>query len=209
MTTIDGFYNKECNKIDPTCVNAFFEFSLADEDPTILGLDNSWGKISIDLEPAIKAGETLTYLKLSPAENPEYLEYDGEDGIPQCIHGDDLSRIISMTLLKDVDQNTTISDGDVYMYDGTTNTFKPFDLKTFVTNVNSILQTLQSQTSNLQNIISQIQNTVRKPEGIPEDAVVAWGNRNIYADYTNTNKRDHGIFTHDTGSTLADDQYFA
>ena len=209
MTTIDGFYNKECKQIDALCVTAFFELGLSEENPTELFLDNSWGKVSVDLEPAIKAGETKTILKLSPENNPEYLEYDGESGIPQCIHGDDLSRIISMTKLKDVDQDTSISDGDVYMYDATTNTFKPFDLKTFVTNANSAITNLQNQVSNLQNVVTQIQNLVRKPSGIPDDAVIAWGNRNIYADYTNTSKRDYGIFTHDTGTTLSDDQYFA
>lgn len=209
MTTIDGFYNKECKQIDATCVNAFFELGLSEENPTELFLDNSWGKTSVDLGPAIKAGETMTYLKLSPAANPEYLEYDPEDGIPQCIYGDDLARIIPMTKLKDVNQSIAISDGDVYMYDEATNTFKPFDLKTFVTNVNSVLNTLQGQMTNLQNIVSQIQETLRRPDGIPTDTVIAWGNRNVYADYTNTNKKIHGIFTHNTNNNLADDQYFS
>lgn len=209
MTTIDGFYNKECKQIDASCVNAFFELGLSEENPTELFLDNSWGKTSVDLGPAIKAGETMTYLKLSPAANPEYLEYDPEDGIPQCIYGDDLARIIPMTKLKDVNQSIAISDGDVYMYDEATNTFKPFDLKTFVTNVNSVLNTLQGQMTNLQNIVSQIQETLRRPDGIPTDTVIAWGNRNVYADYTNTNKKIHGIFTHNTNNNLADDQYFS
>lgn len=209
MTIIDGFYNKECNQIDPSCVNAFFELGLSEENPTELFLDNSWGKTSVDLLPAIKAGETMTYLKLSPANKPEYLEYDPENGIPQCIHGDDLSRIISMTKLKDVNQNYNISDGDVYMWDEATNSFKPFDLKTFVTNVNSLLNTLQGQVTNLQNAVSQIQAMLRRPDGIPTDTVLAWGNRNIYADYTNTNQKIHGVFTHNTNNNLADDQYFA
>lgn len=209
MTIIDGFYNKECNKIDPSCINAFFELGLSEENPTELYLDNSWGKTSVDLLPAIKAGETMTYLKLAPAANPEYLEYDPEDGIPQCIHGDDLSRIISMTKLKDVNQNYNISDGDVYMWDADSNSFKPFDLKTFVTNTNSAISILQGQVTNLQNVVAQIQAILRKPDGIPDDTRLVWGNRNIYADYTNTNKKIHGVFTHNTNNNLADDQYFA
>lgn len=209
MSIVDGFYSKECDKIDAQKVNAYFDLFLSEENPTELILDNSWEATSVDLLPAIKAGETMTYLKLSPAENPTALEYDGEDGIPQCIDGEDLARIIPMTKLKDVDQNTTIQDGDVYIYDESTHTFKPFDLKTFVTNVNSALTVLQNQTTSMSNAITNIENTLVKPTGIPADAVVAWGNRNIYADYTNTNKKDHGIFTHDTSTNLADDQYFA
>ena len=209
MTIIDGFYNKECNKIDALCVNAYLDMYLSEEDPTHLILESSWGKDETDLTPAVKAAETLTYLKLSPANNPEYLEYDGEDGIPQCIHGDDLSRIISMTKLKDVDQSTTISGGDVYMYDSTTNTFKPFNLQSFVDNTNNAITNLTAQVRNLQNTVSALQALLTKPAGIPDDAVIAWGNRNVYGDYTNTNKRDHGIFTHSTATTLADDQYFA
>lgn len=209
MTMIDGFYNKECKQIDATCVNAFFELGLSEENPTELFLDNSWGKTSVDLLPAIKAGETMTYLKLSPAANPEYLEYDPENGIPQCIHGDDLSRIISMTKLKDVNQNYNISDGDVYMWDESSQSFKPFDLKTFVNNTNSAINILKGQVTNLQNAVAQIQEQLRRPDGIPEDTRLAWGNRNIYADYTNTNKKIHGVFTHNTNNNLADDQYFA
>lgn len=209
MSIVDGFYSKDCDKIDAQKVNAYFELSLSEENPTELILDNSWEATSVDLLPAIKAGETMTYLHLAPENNPTYLEYDGEDGIPQCIDGEDLARIIPMTKLKDVDQNITINDGDVYIYDGATNTFKPFDLKTFVTNVNSALTVLQNQTTSMSNAITNIENTLVKPTGIPADAVVAWGNRNIYADYTNTNKKDHGIFTHDTSTNLADDQYFA
>ena len=63
--------------------------------------------------------------------------------------------------------------------------------------------------TNLQNIVSQIQETLRRPDGIPTDTVIAWGNRNVYADYTNTNKKIHGIFTHNTNNNLADDQYFS
>lgn len=209
MISIDGFYNKECNKIDAACINAYFDMTLDLDDPTKLKFGNSWGDITLDLTPAIKAGETLTYLKLAPEGAPTYLEYDGEDGIPQCISGDDLSQIISMTKLKDVDQTTPPEDGDVYMYDGTTNTFKTFDLKTFVTNVNNLLSSLQQYVSNLQDVTTQIQQVINKPSGIPDDAVIAWGNRNIYADYTNTNKKDHGIFTHNTSTNLADDQFFA
>ena len=206
---IDGFYSKDCDKIDAQKVNAYFDLSLSEENPTELILDNSWEATSVDLLPAIKAGETLTYLKLAPENNPTYLEYDGEDGIPQCIDGEDLARIIPMTKLKDVDQNITINDGDVYIYDGATNTFKPFDLKTFVTNTNLTLNDLVNRVTNMSSAITNIQSTITKPSGIPADAVVAWGNRNIYADYTNTNKKDHGIYTHDPSTSLADDQYFA
>lgn len=208
MTIIDGFYNKECNKIDPSCINAFFELGLSEENPTELYLDNSWGKTSVDLLPAIKAGETMTYLKLAPAANPEYLEYDPENGIPQCIHGDDLSRIISMKLLKDVKQ-TNLTDGDVYMWNSTTNQFEPFNLANFVTTVNTALTNLGARVTNLETDVAEIKAILARPSGIPSDVRLVWGDINLYSDYTNNNNRQHGFFTHSTSTNKANDEYFA
>lgn len=208
MTIIDGFYNKECNKIDPSCINAFFELGLSEENPTELYLDNSWGKTSVDLLPAIKAGETMTYLKLAPANNPAYLEYDPENGIPQCIHGDDLSRIISMKLLKDVKQ-TNLTDGDVYMWNSTTNQFEPFNLANFVTAVNTALTNLGARVTNLETDVAEIKAILARPSGIPSDVRLVWGDINLYSDYTNNNNRQHGFFTHSTSTNKANDEYFA
>ena len=205
---IDGFYSKECNKIDPTCVNAYLDMYLSEEDPTHLVLDTSWGKVETDLTPAIKAGETLTYLHLSPANNPEYLQYDGEDGVPQCIHGDDLSRIISMRLLKDVKQ-TNLTNGDVYMWNSTTNQFEPFNLANFVTTVNTALTNLGARVTNLETDVAEIKAILARPSGIPSDVRLVWGDINLYSDYTNNNNRQHGFFTHSTSTNKANDEYFA
>lgn len=198
MTAITDFHHKDCEKIDPSMVNAYLEIKLDPLNPTGIMLDSSWGESLLDLESIIKAGETRTYLKLDPAENPEYLEYDGEDGIPQCIHGDDLSRIISMKYLKDVDQTTPPADGDVYIYDAQTGKFKTFNLAEFVQNVNNSLSVLRSRITTLEGILD-------RPEGTPTNARVVWGNINEYSDSTNTNQKTSGFYSHSINTEVIND----
>ena len=62
MTSKDSYYQKECNKIDASCINAYLKFKLDDQDPSRLILENSWEDTDIDLEPAVKDAETLTHL---------------------------------------------------------------------------------------------------------------------------------------------------
>ena len=59
MTSKDSYYQKECNKIDANCINAYLELKLDDQDPSKLILDHSWGETSVDLEPAVKGAETI------------------------------------------------------------------------------------------------------------------------------------------------------
>lgn len=108
MTTIDSFYRDECEMIDAKDVNAYFELSLNETYPSELILENSWGTCLVDLIPAIRYGETKTKLLI----DDDYLRYDGEGGDSDCIEGNDLSRIISLSLLKDVDQTTPFVEGD-------------------------------------------------------------------------------------------------
>lgn len=234
------FIRKDCEKIDGALdVKAYMNLILDPDIATGIILENSWGDTGVDLLPVVKAGETDTKLSLGPATADDtrtwnYLQYDSERSL-YCIAGDDLSRIISMKYLKDVDQITAPVNGDIYMFNGTL--FYTFNLRSYMNTINETIadhedrivtlegnvQNLQSTVSNMQQAINQLNNTVQnltnriqqletqltKPEGVPNDAVVAWGNRNIYSDYTNTNLKTHGIFTHSTATTLADDMYFA
>lgn len=202
MTAITDFYHKECEKIDPGMVNAYLEIKLDEENPTGIILDTSWGESKLDLESIVKAGETLTYMKLDPSDEPEYLEYDGEDGVPQCIHGDDLSKIISMKYLKDVDSSVAPADGDVYMYDAETNSFKVFNLKEFMQNINNTISTLRNR-------IVTLEGTLDRPEGVPSNVRVVWGNINEYADHTNTNLKTSGFYTHNPAVEDPNDEYFS
>lgn len=201
MTSIDEFYRKECEKIDASDVNAYLELRLDDQDPTKLILDSSWGETSVNLTDAVKAAETVTHLSLVPdCDEPTSLQYDPERGDPDCITGDDLSRIISMTKLKDVDQNTPPTNGDVYIYrDGKWYTF---NLQSFVSNVNNAIDNINAS-------ITQILNRIAPPEGIPGNARIMYGNINIYSDYTNNNVRDWGVFAHSTSNDIANDEFFA
>lgn len=201
MTSIDEFYRKECEKIDASDVNAYLELRLDDQDPTKLILDSSWGETSVNLTDAVKAAETVTHLSLVPdCDEPTSLQYDPERGDPDCITGDDLSRIISMTKLKDVDQNTPPTNGDVYIYrDGKWYTF---NLQSFVSNVNNAIDNINAS-------ITNILNRIAPPEGIPGNARIMYGNINIYSDYTNNNVRDWGVFAHSTSNDIANDEFFA
>ena len=193
MTSKDSYYQKECNKIDANCVNAYLELKLDDQDPSKLILDHSWGETSVDLGPAVKGSETVTHMYLSPAEAPVALQYDPERGEPDCIHGDDLSRIISLSLLKDVDQVTKPVNGDVLIYR---------DGKWYTFNLTAALNTINNR-------LTAIEQILAKPSGIPNNTRLVWGNINLYSDYTNTNIRDWGLFTHSKNNNIPNDEYFA
>lgn len=217
MTTpITDFYRKECDLIDPSKINAYLEIKVDEEDPSTIVLDTSWGETKIDLAPIVKANETVTTLYLSPEDDPNCLVFEREDGEKDCISGDDLSRIISMTKLKDVDQNTNPTTGDVFIYDGTTKTFKTFNLGDFVSSYNTQLgnliqriSTLEGNVSNLIQNVNNILDMLTKPEGIPNDAVITWGNINLYSDNTNNNVKTSGLYTHNPSTNRSNDEYFA
>lgn len=157
-----------CNKIDPLDINAYFELGLDEINPAILRLDTSWGCTAVDLTNAVKQAETVTHLFLTPSTNPTALQFNREDygrdgaenGGLDCITGDELSRIISMQLLKDVDQTQEISDGMVYMWNSITNLFEPWDLKTFAKNTNQTLEYHEGAINNLNAAVTNIQNTL-------------------------------------------------
>lgn len=229
ITSLEQFNYKDCELIDPQQVNAYFDLSLDESDPTKLIFDNSWGTQILDLTPAIKAGETVTHLMLDPTTNPVYLRYDNEAGDSECIHGDDLSRIISMKYLKDVYQGSTPAAGDVYMMNAD-GYFHTYPLQTFINNVNSSITSLGNRVSSLENRMNLVENAITainqtlnsletrihalevlttRPAGVPTDTVLAWGNRNVYGDISNTNSHAHGIFTHSISADLTDDLYFS
>lgn len=193
MTSKDSYYQKECNKIDASCINAYLKFKLDDQDPSHLILENSWEDTDIDLEPAVKDAETLTHLFLSPEEDPEALQYNPERGEPDCIHGDDLSRIISLSLLKDVDQNTAPVNGDVLIYRNG---------KWYTFNLTAALSAITDR-------LDAIENTLEKPEGTPANTRLVWGNINLYSDYTNSNIRNWGFYTHNMSTNIPNDEFFA
>lgn len=199
---------QECDKLDPKWVDAYVEIKLDPENPTGIILDSSWGETKLDLISIVKAGETVTHLELMPEENPTVLRYTNEHGEYECITGDQLSRIISMHLLKDVDQSTLPSDGDVYMYNEQTNLFEPYDLKTVINDINNAIAIINATIVNLRNRITDIENIIYN---YPEDKVtkIPRGDINLYSDHTNTNSKDHGFFTHDPATDVANDEYFA
>lgn len=211
MSNIDDFYHSECDKIDSNCIDAYTEFRLDPDSDTGLCLDTSWGGDCLDLTSIVKAAETVTTLYLSPAEDPNCLVFEREDGQSDCIHGDDLSRIISMTKLKDVDQDTPPVNGDVYIYNN--GVFEPFNLQEYISNTAQTINNMQAAIRQLQ----QLLNYWQVPEDLPADAKIMLGNINLYSDtnavinssggVTSLDK-SHGIYGHDLDIDKAQDEIF-
>lgn len=215
MSTVADFNRiDDCDKIDPLCIDAYLEYTYdAENDPTTLCVQSSWGGDCIDLTNIVKTAETLTTLYLSPETDPNCLVYEPERGDNICIHGDDLSRIISMQYLKDVDQSTSPSDGIVYMYNSQTNLFEPYDLKTAITNINAAIQNIRQTIANHESRLQVIEQKLTPPADAPANVKVVFGNINDYSDpnvvinegsgTVTTLDKTHGLYTH----LLADNAY--
>lgn len=115
MTDPNDFYHKPCEKLSGVCVDAFADLEYDPTNDQNLVLNTSWGESPLDMQPVVKASETVTHLSLTETA----LQYDNEGTEPDCITGDDLSSIISMHLLKDVDQTATLGVGMAYVWNGT------------------------------------------------------------------------------------------
>ena len=215
MSTVADFNRiDDCDKLDPLCIDAYLEYTYdAENDPTTLCVQSSWGGDCIDLTNIVKTAETLTTLYLSPETDPNCLVYEPERGDNICIHGDDLSRIISMQYLKDVDQSTPPSDGIVYMYNSQTNLFEPYDLKTAITNINTAIQNIRQTIANHESRLQVIEQKLTPPADAPANVKVVFGNINDYSDpnvvinegsgTVTTLDKTHGLYTH----LLADNAY--
>lgn len=211
MTNIDEFYHKDCEKIDANCVNAYVDYHLDEENPAGLCVNTSWGGDCLDLTSIVKAAETVTSLELTPTENPTCLTFNREDGQADCIHGDDLSRIISMTKLKDVDQTTAPVNGDVYIYKN--GKFYTFNLQQYMDDTANTINNMQAAIRQLQVLL----NYWQVPEGLPANAKIMLGNINLYSD-TNavinsdgtvqSLNKNNGIYGHDLDIDRTQDEIF-
>lgn len=205
MTTpIEQFNRKPCCLIDAAMVNAYIDIALDPDNETGIILDTSWGTIKLDLLSIVKAGETVTHLRLVE----DGLCYEREDGETEFISGDDLSRIISMQLLKDVDQSKPIADGDVFIYNGDTNKFEPFDLKSFVADVNTFIGRFEPTINQINNRIKSIEDLIYNYEN-DKTTKIPRANINVYGDVGNTQNHDWGVFSHDKNSDITNDLYFS
>lgn len=215
LTNIDEFYRKECQKIDANCIDAYVDYHLDEENSAGLCVETSWGGDCLDLTPIVKAAETVTTLHLSPEEDPNCLVYEREDGQSDCIHGDDLSRIISMTKLKDVDQGTAPVNGDVYIYRN--GKFYTFNLQQYMDDTAQTISNINAAITQIRNQIAPIINRWQLPNQVPDDAKIMLGNINLYSDTgavinssgTATSlDKSHGIYGHDLNTDKAQDEIF-
>lgn len=211
-----------CDKIDAQKIDAYFDLYLDPENPTGVILDTSWGLIHLDLASVVKAGETVTHLELLTDTNPQVIRYKNEAGEYECITGDELSRIISLHLLKDVDQTTPPSQGDTYIYNEETNLFETYPLAETVANLNTLFNRLDARITNLQNQINDLgtritalETTVSEITSLlpfwPEDKTtkIARGTINLYSDVTNSGDKTDGLFTHDKSIDKVNDELFS
>lgn len=200
---------QECDKLDPKWIDAYVEIKLDPENPTGIILDSSWGEIKLDLLSIVKAGETITHLELAPEDDPTVIRYINEAGDYECITGDELSRIISLHLLKDIDQSKTLENGDVYVYNSSTHLFEPYDVLTAVTNLNTYLGRLEAEITNIKNRLTTIEGKLTPPADAPNDVKVAFGNINVYSDVSNTDLKTSGLYTHTLATDVTNDEYFS
>lgn len=219
MSTIADFNRiEDCDKIDPLCIDSYTDFDFDPDNDTGICLHTPWGGNCLDLEGIVKIAETLTTLYLSPEEDPNCLVYEPERGDNICIHGDDLSRIISMQYLKDVTQDTPPSDGIVYMYNSETKLFEPYDLKTTITNINTAIQNIQQTLTNHENRLHAIELKLTPPADAPDNVKVVFGTINLYSDpnvqisegsgTVTTLDKTHGLYTHTLASNAYGDEIF-
>lgn len=221
MSTIEDFNRiDDCNKIDPLCIDAYTDFELDPDNEAGLCLHTPWGGDCLDLTSIVKAAESCTTLYLSPEDNPNCLVYEPEEkcGDNICIHGDDLSRIISMTKLKDVDQSTQIGDGNVYVYNSTTGKFEPYNLVQQITNINTAIQNVNAAITNLQGRVISLEEKLTPPADAPANVKVVFGTINSYSDPSvvinegsgtvTTLDKTHGLYTHTLASNAYGDQIF-
>lgn len=235
MSTIADFNRiEDCDKIDPLCIDAYVDFDFDPDSDTGICIHTPWGGNCLDLTEIVKNAESCTTLYLSPEDNPNCLVYVPEEkcGDNICIHGDDLSRIISMRYLKDVTQETPPSDGIVYMYNSQTNLFEPFDLKTALGNIATQIQNINAAINNHEHRldthegilndygtrISNLELKLTPPADAPADVKVVFGNINDYSDpnvvinegsgtVTSLDKT-HGLYTHTLASNAYGDEIF-
>ena len=210
MAKIEDFKGYQpCDKIPPKMVAAFTDIKLDPTNPTGIILESSWGTTYLDLKNIVKNGETITHLELAPDENPTVLRYTNEAGDYECITGDELSRIISLQLLKDVDQTSLPEDGDCYVYNGQTGLFELYDLKGTIGDLNTLINRLQNQINLLAGRVAVLEAKLTPPADAPEGVAVCFGNINHISDkdYTgsNTLNKNHGLYTHTLAADVLDD----
>lgn len=211
----DFFQEEECQKTDARTINAKLELKLDPLNKTGFILENPWGDTGLDIKKLIKAGETVTHLELAPAISPSVLRYEREDGKVDCITGDEFSHIISMRLLKDVDQETKLAQGDVYIY-GADEKFHPFQLgavlkeyRQTIERHNATVLRLDGEIAELRAEVEKLKELLKKPDNTPDNAKLAWGNINVYGDISNTGLKTSGIYTHDVNSNITNDMSFS
>lgn len=223
MTDPNDFYHKPCEKLSGACVDAFAALEYDPTNDHNLVLNTSWGESTLDMQPIVKANETVTHLSLTETA----LQYDNEGTEPDCITGDNLSSIISMHLLKDVNKTVPLEENMVYVWDGTQ--FTPQNigitaadlvalqqrvsqletsvslLQTSNTSLTQKVTTLENQMASLTNRVTQLEAVTAKPSWAPSNAVLAWGNINNEYNADPTGK---GIYTHNPSTNVTGDERF-
>lgn len=145
----DIIHYNPCCKIDAADIDAWFGLYLDEDNLSHLWYDTPWGKDYVDLKPALEAAMVAGKLELYPEQNPNSLRYVKGSAYDEIL-GEDLSRIVWMRHLKDVEQGEKLTDGDVYMYDATTELFRAFNLTSVLNAFDSRINDLDARVSALE-----------------------------------------------------------
>lgn len=159
MSNINELNQCLCDKLDAKCVDGFVELNIPVDAPDTLELDSSWGTSDVSLAPIVQAAQTVTSLELTESA----LQYNAENDNIDCINGDQLSGIVSLSKLKDV--SGTLGDGEAYVWNATQGVFEPFQVRgtgtaSDIATLQTQVASLQTQANSLQTAVTQLQEAV-------------------------------------------------
>lgn len=164
----DIIHYDPCCKIDAADIDAYFNLYLDEENLSHLWYDTPWGKDFVDLKPALEAAMVAGRLELYPEDNPTSLRYV-KGGAYDDILGQDLSRIVWMQYLKDTDQSKKPADGEVYMFNATTELFELFNLTSVLADFDARIKALDARVTALEINYQGFEDTLAGIESTLDD----------------------------------------
>lgn len=134
---------------------------------TCVHLVDSIGNQTFDLLPMIQAGETITSLKLLVDEDTndrriryypeEYTRTDGREGVLCDICIPDLENTFIVNEFGNV-EHTPPREGDTLMFDIETNTYKMFNLKDALEDIDQSFANMKKRVDNIETRLGNVSN---------------------------------------------------
>lgn len=166
---------KECNCGKETCPDCQrcleppvyrVKLDYVADLPTAVNLVDLYGNQIFDLLPQIQAGETDTSLELDRENRKldyfpeEYTRTEGKAGCRYSICIPDIAALIDLNELRNV--NGTPSNGDVPMFDSTTNAYEMYNLAAALLGINQRIDATNTRIDNLEKTVNAMQQTINE-----------------------------------------------